>query len=78
MGSNRSKIARVDDLSKRTNGLVFGLEKRITKSPISQTKADLWEILKALVPPNCPSMQVDIKSFYKKLQDNKNLKRKKV
>ena len=77
MGSNRSKIARVDELSKRTNGLVFGLEKRITKSPISQTKADLWEILKALVPPNCPSMQADIKSFYKKLQDNKNLKQKK-
>ena len=78
MGSNRSEIARVDDLSKLTNGVVFGLEKRITKSPISQTKADLWKILKALVPPNCPSMQVDIKSFYKKLQDNKNLKRKKV
>ena len=74
---NRSEIVRVDDLSKLTNGVVFGLEKRITKSPISQTKADLWEILKALVPPNCPSMQADIKSFYKKLQDNKNLKQKK-
>ena len=74
---NRSDIVRVDELSKLTNGVVFGLEKRITKPPISQTKADLWEILKALAPPDCPSMQADIKSFYKKLQDNKNLQQKK-
>ena len=74
---NRSDIVRVDELSKLTNGVVFGLEKRITKPPISQTKADLWEILKALAPPDCPSMQADIKSLYKKLQDNKNLQQNK-
>ena len=28
---NRSKIVRVDDLSKLTTGVAFGLEKRITK-----------------------------------------------
>ena len=61
---NRSEIVRVDDLSKLTNGVVFGLEKRITKTPISQTKADLLEILKAVAPPDCPSMQGDVKSFY--------------
>ena len=52
----------MDELSKLTNGVVYGLEKRITKPPISQTKADLWEILKALAPPDCPSMQADINS----------------
>ena len=57
--------------------MVFGLEKRITKSPISQTKADLWGILKAVAPPDCPSMQGDVKSFCKQLEDNKNLKQKK-
>ena len=75
---NRSEIVRVDDLSKLTNGVVFSLEKRITKPPISQTKADLWGILKALASPDCPSMQADIKSFYKKDQDNKNLKLKSI
>ena len=60
--TNRSEIVRVDELSKLTNGVVYGLEKRITKPPISQTKADLWEILKALAPPDCPSMQADINS----------------
>ena len=74
---NRSDIVRVDDLSKLTNGVVFGLEERITKPSIFQTKADLWEILKDLAPPDCPSMQADIKSFYKKLQDNKNLQQNK-
>ena len=75
--TNRSEIVRVDELSKLTNGVVYGLEKRITKPPISQTKADLWEILKALAPPDCPSMQADINKFYKKLQDGKVLKNKK-
>ena len=74
---NRSDIVRVDDLSELTNGIVFCLEKRITKPSISQIKADLWETLKAVAPPDCPSMQADIKSFYQKLQDNKNLKQKK-
>ena len=36
--------------------VVFGLEKRISKPPISQRKADLWDILKALAPPGCISM----------------------
>ena len=74
--TNRSKIIRVDDLFKLTNWVVFGLEKGITKSPISPAKFHLWEILKALARPDCPSMQTDIKNFYKKLQDNKNLKQK--
>ena len=38
--TNRSKIIGVDELSKLSNGVVFGLEKKITKPPISQTKAD--------------------------------------
>ena len=71
--TNRSEIARVDELSKLANGVVFGLEKRIIKPPVSQTKADLQDILKALAPPDCLSMQAGIKNFYKKLQDNKNL-----
>ena len=70
-------MVRVDDLSELTNGIVFCLEKRITKPSISQIKADLWETLKAVAPPDCPSMQADIKSFCQKLQDNKNLKQKK-
>ena len=74
--TNRSEIVRVDELSRVTNGVVFGLEKRITKAPTSQTKADLWDNLKALAPPDCPSMQADIKNLYKKLQGNKNLKQK--
>ena len=74
--TNRSKIIRVDDLSKLTNRVVFGLEKGITKSPISSAKFHLWEILKALVRPDCLSMQTDIKNFYKKLLDDKNLKQK--
>ena len=48
-----------------SNGVVFSLKKRIIKSPISQTKANLLDILKAIAPPDCPSMQADIKSFYK-------------
>ena len=39
--TNKSEIVRVDELSKLNNGVAFGLEKRITKPPISQTKADL-------------------------------------
>ena len=74
--TNRFKVVRVDDLSKLTNRVEFGLEKRITKPLISQTKADLWGILKAVAPPDCLSMQTDIKSFCKKLQDNKHLKQK--
>ena len=69
--TNRSEIVRVDELSKLTNGVVYGLEKRITKPPISQTKADLREILKALAPPDCPSMQANVNKFHKKLQDGK-------
>ena len=53
----------MDELSKLTNGVVFGLEKSITKPPISQTKADLCDILKAPAPPDCLSMQADIKNF---------------
>ena len=49
----------------------------VTKPPISQTKANLWDILKALASPDCLSMQADIKNFYKKLQGNKNLKQTK-
>ena len=75
--TNRSEIVRVDELSKLTNGVVFGLEKRITKPYISETKADLWEILKSLAPPDCPFMHADIKNLYKKLQGNKNLEQKK-
>ena len=75
--TNRSEIVRVDELSKLTNRVVFGLEKRITKPPISQTTADLWEISKVLALPDCPSMQPDIRNLYKKLQGNKNLKQKK-
>ena len=73
----KSEIVRVDELSKLTNGVVFGLEKRITKPPISQTQAELWEVLKALAPPDCPSMQADVKSFYKKLKYNRDMKFKK-
>ena len=39
--TNKSEIVRVDELSKLNTGVAFGLEKRITKPPISQTKADL-------------------------------------
>ena len=39
--TNRSKIIRVDDLSKLTNRVAFGLEKGITKSPISSAKLHL-------------------------------------
>ena len=67
----------MDELSKLTNGVVFGLEKRITKPRISQTQDELWEVLKALAPPDCPSMQADIKSFYKKLKYNRDMKLKK-
>ena len=57
-----------------SNGVVFSLKKRIIKSPISQTKANLLDILKAIAPADCPSMQADIKSFYKQLQSSRNLK----
>ena len=76
--TNRSKIIRVDDLSKLTNRVVFGLEKGMTKSLISPAKFHLWGILKALARPDCPSMQTGIKNFYKKLLDNKNLKQKSI
>ena len=33
--TNRFKVVRVDDLSKLTNRVEFGLEKRITKPPTS-------------------------------------------
>ena len=74
---NKSEIVRVDDLSKLTNGVVFGLEKSITKPPMSQAKGELWEVLKALAPPDCPSMQADVKSFHKKLEYNLHVKQKK-
>ena len=32
---NKSEIVKVDELSKLTNGVVFVLEKRITKPPMS-------------------------------------------
>ena len=67
----------VDKLSKLTNGVVFCLEKRITKPPMSQTQAELWDVLEALAPPDCPSMQADVKSFYKKLKYNRDMKLKK-
>ena len=35
--AKRSEIVMVDELSKLTNGVVFCLEKRITKPPMSQT-----------------------------------------
>ena len=70
------EIDRVDELSQLTNGVVFGLEKRIAKPPKSQTQADLWEVLKALAPPDCPSMQADVKAFCKKLRYNRDLKLK--
>ena len=76
--TNGSEIVSLDELSKLTNVAVFGLEKRITKPPISQTKADLWEILKALAPLDCPSMLADIKNLHKKLQGNTNLKQKSI
>ena len=60
-------MVRVDELSKLTNGVVFGLEKRITNPPMSQTQAKLWEVSKALAPLDCLSMQADIKAFYKKV-----------
>ena len=66
----------MDELSQLTNGVVFGLEKRIAKPPKSQTQADLWEVLKALAPPDCPSMQADVKAFCKKLRYNRDLKLK--
>ena len=75
--TNRSEIISAGKLSKLTNGAVFGLEKRTTKAPIFQTKADLWDILKALAPPDCLSMQADIKKCYNQLQDNQNLNQKK-
>ena len=58
----------MDELSKLTNGVVFGLEKSITKPPISQTKADLCDILKALAPPDCLSMQADIRKSLRIIQ----------
>ena len=61
--TNRSETVRVNELSKLTNEVVFGLEKTITKPPISQAKADLWETLKALAPPDCPHV-----SRYKKFE----------
>ena len=64
--TNRSEIISVGKLSKLTNGVVFGLAKRITKAPISQTKADLWDILKGLAPPDCLSLQADIKKMLQK------------
>ena len=67
----------VDKLSKLTNGVVFCLEKRIAKPPMSQTQAELWDGLEALAPPDCPSMQADVKSFYKKLKYNRDMKLKK-
>ena len=58
------------------NGVVFSLKKRMIKSPISQTKANLLDILKAIAPSDCSSMQADIKRFYKKFQSSRNLKEK--
>ena len=74
---NNSEIVRVDELFKLTKGDVFGLEKRITKSLMSQTKAELWEVLKVLAPLDCLSMQADVKSFYRKFPYNLDMKFKK-
>ena len=73
--TNRSEIVRVDELSKLTNEVVHGLEKRITMPTLSKTK--IWEILKALAPPGSLSMQADINKFYRKLHGNKVLRNKK-
>ena len=56
--------------------LCFVWKKRITKPPLSQTQADLWDVLKALAPPECPSMHADVKVFYKKFRYNRYLKLK--
>ena len=71
-------MVRVDELSKLTNGVVLGLEKRITNPPMSQTQAKLWEVSKALAPLDCLSMQADIKAFYKKVTYKKNMYSKKI
>ena len=76
LAKSKSEIVRAVELSKLANGVVFVLEKRITKPPMSQKKAGLWEVLKALAPPDCPSMQADVKSFYKKLEYNLCIKQK--
>ena len=67
----------MDELSRLRNGVAFGLEKRITKPPVSQKKADLREVLKDLAPSDFPSMQADVETFYKKLKNNTDLKLKK-
>ena len=56
--------------------LCFVWKKRITQPPISQTQADLWDVLKALALPERPSMQADVKVFYKKFRYNRYLKLK--
>ena len=61
-----------------TSSILKTSEKIWGTSPISPAKFHLWEILKALARPDCPSMQTDIKNFYKKLLDNKNLKQKSI
>ena len=76
--AKKSEMVRVDELSKLTNGVVFGLEKRITNPPMSQTQAKLWEVSKALAPLDCLSMQADIKVFYKKVTYKKNMYSKKT
>ena len=71
--TNRSEIARVDELSKLTNGVVWFGKKNYQATHISN-KSLFMEIWKALAPPDCPYMQTDIKNFYKMLQDNVNVK----
>ena len=63
---NRSETVRVDELSKLTNGVVFGLEKRINKPPISQIKADLWEILKSPCSSSKKKYSKNAKDWYTK------------
>ena len=67
----------MNELSRLTNGVAFGLEKRIIKPPVSQKKADLRKVLKDLAHSDFPSMQADVETFYKKLKNNTDLKLKK-
>ena len=73
---NKPEIVRVDELSKVSNRVVFGLKKKNYQATYISNKTELWELLKALAPPDCPSMQADLKSFYKKLEYNLRIKQK--
>ena len=62
-----SEILRVDNISKITNVVVYGLVEKLTKSPFYEKKKDGYIILMALAPLDFPPMQeVDETSFCKK------------